>query len=145
MDIQIINIPLNLTIYGFSGTAFNKDYVGKAFQLMDRMWDIVKRENLQNNGKNIWVYEPDHMVFAGVELVDIPDESTNLEQKKIELPGYAYYKHIGPYNLIKEAGAKMIEQLKQQGLETVLPHIEIYGHWIPDESKLETELVMSLK
>jgi len=145
MDIQIINTPLYITVYGFSGAAYNRDYVGKAFQLMDKTWDIVKRENLQNKGMNIWVYEPDHIVFAGVELEDVPVESTSLEQKKIELSRYAYYKHIGPYNLIKDAGAKMIEEIKAQGLETELPHIEIYGHWVPDESKLETELLMALK
>jgi predicted transcriptional regulator YdeE len=145
MNIQIKNTPLSITVYGFSGAASNQDYVGKAFQLMDRMWNIVKGQNLKNKGMNIWVYEPDNMVFAGVELENPPDASTGLEQKQVSLTKYAYYKHIGPYNLIKQAGTRMTEELKLQDLETRLPYVEIYGHWGPDESRLETELLMSIK
>lgn len=145
MNVEVINEPLNLDIYGFSGIAINKDYAGTAFRLMDRMWQIVKSNNLKNKGLNIWVYEPGHAVFAGVELDDIPNQDTGLEQKTITLSNYAYYKHIGPYNLIKEAGQKMSDQLKSKGYETILPYIEIYGHWTNDETKLQTELLMSLK
>ena len=39
----------------------------------------------------------------------------------------------------------MNEEIKSRGLETTLPYVEIYGHWNSDETKLETELLMSLK
>jgi hypothetical protein len=145
MNIQIVNTPLSITIYGFSGAATDKDYAGKAFQLMDQMWKIVKGQNLKNKGMNIWVYEPGDMVFAGVELEAIPDPSTGLEQKQVNFTQYAYHKHVGPYNLIRQAGSEMTEVLKRNGLETKLPYVEIYGHWGPDESKLETELLMSIR
>jgi hypothetical protein len=145
MNVEIINEPRSLAIYGFSGIAVNKDYAGTAFKLMDRMWQIVKSKNLKNKGLNIWVYGQTHSVFAGVELNDIPNEDTGLELNNITLVKYAYYKHIGPYNLIKQTGLNMTEALKHQGYETILPYIEIYGHWTNDESKLETELLMSLK
>jgi effector-binding domain-containing protein len=145
MNVEIINEPLRLDIYGFSGIAINKDYAGMAFRLMDRMWKAVKSNNLKNKGINIWVYEQDEKVFAGVELDGIPNQDTELEQKSITLVKYAYYKHIGPYNLIKQAGQKMRDELKSKGYETTLPYIEIYGHWTNDETKLETELLMSLK
>jgi effector-binding domain-containing protein len=145
MNTQIINNPFSITIYGFSGIAINRDYSGKAFQLMDKMWNIVKGKGIKNKGKNIWVYEPDHMVFAGVELEDISDNSSDLEMKQIDLAQYGYYKHTGPYQLIKQAGTKMTEEIRQKGFETILPYIEIYGHWDNDESKLETELLMCIK
>ena len=145
MDLQIITEPLRLDIHGFSGTAINKDYAGTAFKLMDRMWQAVRANNLKNEGRNIWVYEDDHRVFAGVELTDIPAEDTGLEKKSIDLLKYAYYKHIGSYQLIKNAGQNMTAELKSKGYETRLPYIEIYGHWNNDETKLETELLMSLK
>ena len=145
MNLEIINEPLRLDIYGFSGIAINKDYSGTAFKLMERMWQTVKSNNLKNKGLNIWVYEQDQNVFAGVELIDIPNQDTGLEQKRITLPRYAYYKHIGPYNLIKQAGENMTDDLKRKGFETILPYVEIYGHWTNDETKLETELLMSLK
>jgi len=109
------------------------------------MWQAVKSNNLNNKGLNIWVYEQGESVFAGVELNDTPNQNTELEQKNITLCKYAYYKHIGPYQLIKHAGQNMIAELKSQGFETVLPYIEIYGHWTADENKLETELLMCLK
>ncbi len=144
MDLKIIDTNLNLNIHGFSGIAINKDYAGTAFKLMDRMWQTVKSNKLENKGLNIWVYEQNDQVFAGVELIGIP-EDTGMEQKSISLAKYAYYKHIGPYSLIKQAGQNMRDELKSKGLETCLPYIEIYGHWTGDESKLETELLMSLK
>lgn len=144
MDIQIINAELNLNIYGFSGTAINKDYIGTAFTLMDKMWNLIKAKGLKNKGLNIWVYEPDEKIFSGVELNEAVTE-IGLEQKNIHLTKYAYHKHIGPYGLIKQAGQNMIDELKKKGFEIGHPYIEIYGHWTNDESKLETELLMNLK
>jgi hypothetical protein len=145
MNLEIINKDLTLEIYGFSGIAINKDYAGTAFKLMDKMWQAVKSNNLKNKGLNIWVYEQHEKVFAGVELSGIPEHNTGLEQKKITLTKYAYYKHIGSYKLIKQAGQNMRDELKRKSFETILPYIEIYGHWTNDEIKLETELLMSLK
>jgi effector-binding domain-containing protein len=91
------------------------------------------------------VYEQGQRIFAGVELNDIPNQDTGLELKSIALLKHAYYKHIGPYDLIKQAGQKMTDELKRKGYDIILPYIEIYGHWTNDETKLETELLMSLK
>jgi len=145
MNVEIINKPFSLDIYGFSGIALNKDYTGTAFKLSGKMWEIIKANNLKNKGINIWVYEPNEMVFTGVELNNVPEDDTGLEQKSITLIKYAYYKHIGPYNLIKQAGITMQNELRNKGFETTLPYIEIYGHWTSDETKSETELIMSLK
>lgn len=145
MNLEISSEPRKLDIYGFSGIAINKDYTGTAFKLMDRMWQIVKSNNLNHKGHNIWVYEQSEKIFAGVELNGTLIQDTGLEQKSITLLKYARYKHIGPYHLIKQGGQNMTDELKRQGLETTLPYIEIYGHWTKDETKLETELLMSLK
>lgn len=135
---------MELDIYGFSGTALNKDYAGKAFQLMDKMWKMVNGNKLANKGKNIWVYESADRVFAGVELLEPRNSDNELERKHVHLLKYGYHKHIGPYNLIKQAGEKMKSELEMQGFEVILPYIEIYGHWDSDENKLETELLISV-
>ena len=145
MDIEIITTYLELEVHGFSGTAINKDYAGTAFRLMDKMWKVIKTKELKNKGLNIWVYEPNEKVFAGVELVDNTANDTELEQKNIHLVKYAWCKHVGPYSLIKQTGQNMINELKRNGFEISDPYVEIYGHWTNDESKLETELLMSLK
>jgi len=144
MNIEIITKVLELDSYGFSGIALNGD-AGTAFKLMDKMWQIVKSNGLGNKGKNIWIYEQDNTVFAGVELDGIPKPDIILEHKRLIFTKYAYHKHIGPYNLIKQVGQAMNNEIKKQGFEVTLPYVEIYGHWTNDESKLETELLMCLK
>jgi predicted transcriptional regulator YdeE len=145
MNVEIINNNLRLDIYGFSGVAVNKNYAETAFELMDKMWRVVKTSGLKNKGINIWVYEPNEKVFAGVELVDTPHHDTGLEQKNINLIKYAYYKHVGPYHLLKEVGQNMMDELKNKGFEAGFPYVEIYGHWTNDENKLETEILTCLK
>lgn len=145
MNIEIITQPLELDTYGFSGIALNGDYSGTAFKLMDKMWQIVKANGLGNKGKNIWIYEQGHAVFAGVELDSVPDPGLTLEHKSLHFGKYAYYKHTGSYSLIKQAGQAMKDEITKKGFETTLPYVEIYGHWTNDESKLETELIMYLK
>lgn len=145
MNLEIINKNLSFNIFGFSGIAVGKDYVGTAFKLTDRVWKTVKLNGLKNKGLNIWIYEPNETVFAGVELDDTPKNDTVLEQKNITLIKYARFKHIGSYSLIKQAGQNMKNELTNRGFETTHPYVEIYGHWTNDETKLETELLMSLK
>src|SRR5580704_3097890 len=144
MNVEIIDKPFEVEIYGFSGIAVNKDYAGTAFRLMDQMWKEVKSNSLKNKGLNIWVYETDEKVFAGVELDENPRVENGLEHKIIQLPKYAYFKHIGSYSLLKQAGQNMRNELKSKGFEISLPYIEIYGHWTNDETRLETELLMCL-
>jgi hypothetical protein len=119
LDLEIKYEPFELTIYGFSSIVLNKDYGGTAFRLMDRMWKIVKSNDLKNKGLNIWVYEPGERIFAGVELEDSPRFESGLEKKHIILSKYAFHKHIGSYSLIKQAGVAMTHQLKEKGYETV--------------------------
>ena len=145
MNVEIIIEVLELDTYGFSGVVTNGDYAGTAFKLMDKMWQIVKSNGLGNKGKNVWIYEQDNAVFAGVELDGIPKSDIIIQHKNLSLTKYAYYKHIGPYNLIKQVGQAMTNEVKKKGFEVTLPYVEIYGHWTNDESKLETELLMCLK
>jgi len=140
----LIKHNYHIVIHGFSGVAMNKDYVGIAFQLSDKMWKVVKGNAIENKGKNVWVYETGHAVFAGVELVNPGIKNTGLELKEITLKKYAYLKHVGPYQLIKQAGQNMNSELERMGEKTAMPYIEIYGHWTPDENLLETELIVRL-
>jgi effector-binding domain-containing protein len=142
---EIITDELTLIVSGFGGVAANKNYAGTAFALMDKMWPVIKARGVKHKGMNIWVYEANEKVFAGVELVSPSVEDTGLEQKTISLKKYAYHKHIGPYSLVTQAGDYMQNEIRKMGLKSTLPHIEIYGHWTNDDSKLETELLMAIE
>lgn len=147
MEIEIVTQGFKVDVYGFGGVALNKDYAATAFQLSGKMWEVVKANGIMNKGKNIWVYEKGDKVFAGVELEHGATGNNNhgLEKYPVSLKNYAYFKHIGPYNRIKQSGEAMIRELTKRGFEVILPYIEIYGHWTSDETKLETELLMCLK
>lgn len=144
MKIEIINKELKLDISGFSGVAANRNYAGTAFALMDRVWPIIKSKGVKHKGLNIWVYEAGEKVFAGVEAEEPAVTDTGLEHKVVVLTKYAYHKHIGPYQLLKQAGDNMRNELRKMGLNPGLPYVEIYGHWTGDDTKLETELLMAV-
>lgn len=145
MHIEIIETAFTVELYGFGGTAVNKNWMETGFALMNKMWAVVKSNNLSNKGINVWVYEDNYRMFAGVELTAPPGDDLGLERKLVSLPRYAYYKHIGPYQQLKDVGAKALAEVKDRGLTVNLPYLEIYGHWTQDETKLETELLWSLK
>ena len=144
MNVEIITNNFKLDIYGFAGIAQTKDYNGTGLKLMNKMWATIKLNNLKTNGLNIWVYEQNETVFAGVELTGIVQPDTGLEQKSLSLAKYACFKHIGPYILIPQAGENMRAELARNGFTICFPYIEIYGHWVNDNTKLETELIMAL-
>lgn len=145
MDIQIIEKPFYEDLHGYSGTAVNQCYGDAGFALMNKMWETVKPRGLKNKGINVWVYESNDRMFAGVELEEVPGKDTGLERKVITLSKYAYYKHTGPYSMLRQVNQAMCNELIARGLTIVSPCLEIYGHWDPDESKLETELLMALR
>lgn len=145
MNTSIINTPISLDLYGFAGTALNRNWAKTGFGLMNKMWQRIKQNSLNNKGLNVWVYEDNNSMFAGVELESPPQTDTGLEHKKITLAKYAYYKHIGPYSQIASAGSKALNEIASRGLDNCVPYIEIYGHWTADETKLETELLWCLK
>ena len=144
MSLQIIDSSFTVTLYGFSGKVLNKDYAGTGMQLMNAMWNEIKTKEIKNKGINYWVYEKGELLFTGVELEeDIPDDS-RMELKKITLARYAYWKHVGPYTKLKEAYSNMHSELEKRNIGFYFPFLEIYGHWTPDENKLETEILFSL-
>jgi len=144
MDIAI-NENFSIAIYGFSGTAINKNWAATGMNLMNKMWQQVKAHGMKHKGINVWVYEANDTMFAGVELEAPPKSETGLEYKKIHLPKYAHYKHIGPYNKIPETGLKVRDELDRKGIKTYLPYLEIYGHRADDVSALETELLWCIE
>jgi effector-binding domain-containing protein len=144
MPLEIINKPFNMSLYGFSGKVLNKNYAGTGRPLMDKMWDEVKSKKIKNKGINYWVYEKDDMLFTGVELDQDPPPDINMELKKINLSKYAYWKHIGSYNKLKDAYSAMHSELEKRKISFYFPFLEIYGHWTADETKLETEILFAL-
>ena len=139
-----IRKDFSISLYGFSGVADQQDWAGTGKNLMDRLWQEVRTQQLPNKGLNVWVYEEGNQLFTGVELTTLPPAGSPLENKTISLSRYAYYKHIGPYTEMKTTYEAAREEFKKVGIRARLPYVEIYGHWTDDPSKLETELLWSI-
>lgn len=143
MNIQIIHSPLKLNIYGFSGTVVNENYGQTGVGLMDRMWAVVNSLKLKNKGTNIWVYEPGMKIMAGVELESAPPAESGLENKTVALEKYAYWKHIGSYDQLKQVNAGMRAQLESMNIRYRHPCLEIYGHHVEGRPP-ETEIIWAI-
>jgi hypothetical protein len=146
MNIEIRE-NLTLHLYGFSSPVPNFKFGETGIALSNRMWDIVKKDHLPNKGINIWVYDSMAVMFAGVEL-DLPTSTSSnnfgMEKRDLHFKKYAWYKHVGPYTLIKQVNDNLKQELQKRGLDFGPPSLEIYGHHGPDESKLETEIVYTI-
>ena len=139
MEFQVKK-DLRLSLHGVSGVATERNWAATGMSLMNKMWGQVKSHHLKNSGTNVWVYEPGDKLFTGVELLVPPPAFVSLEHKDVHLPEYVYYKHIGPYDKIKEVFPQLKAELDRRGINHRLPYVEIYGHWTEDTSRLETEL-----
>jgi effector-binding domain-containing protein len=144
MALEIIDKPFIVNLHGFSGKVSNKDYAGTGRPLMDAMWKEVKSNGIKNKGINYWVYEKGDILFTGVELEQELPADSKMELKKINLTKYVRWKHIGPYTKLKGAYDSMHAELAKRNMDFYFPFLEIYGHWTPDETKLETEILFSL-
>jgi hypothetical protein len=139
MEFQVRK-DLRLSLYGVSGVAADHNWANTGMSLMNKMWGEVRLHRLKHTGINVWVYEPGDKLFTGVELLMSPPADVALEYKEVHLPEYIWYKHIGPYDKIKEVFPELKAELDQKGINHHLPYVEIYGHWTDDTSRLETEL-----
>jgi hypothetical protein len=144
MNIQIINKNFSRDLYGFSGKIENSNFGATGLKLMDAMWQEIDSRGLEHKGINYWVYEKEEIMFSGVELTHSQDDSSALELWEINLDHYAYWKHVGSYNKLKEVNTAMRNELTRRGIEYCYPCIEIYGHMLEDESKLETEIIWAI-
>ena len=146
MQYEIINSPFHVTLFGVRGTISGEivPVVGK--RLMDAMWTEVHAYDIKTKGINHWVYLPNSAMFVGVELAAAQaDRNGGLEQLKVSLDRYLRHVHKGPYSELPQVWPQLMADLKQQGETSVLPNLEIYGHWHSDETKCETTIIIGLK
>ena len=54
MDIEIINDPFTIELYGFSGVPVNYNFGETGFRLMNGMWQAVKSNNLKPHRVRYW-------------------------------------------------------------------------------------------
>jgi effector-binding domain-containing protein len=145
MNIQIINQPKTITLYGFSKVhEQNKARGDEMMELLGQVWAEVGEKKLTSTGINHAVYDCGDIVFSGLELTSSDEIQTSLVKKEFTFPKYAYWKHVGPYSEFGNVYGEMHAAIKELGFTNACPSMEIYGHWTDDESKLETEIFITL-
>jgi hypothetical protein len=148
MEIEIIESPVQLQLYGLSSAVENHRYGEVGLRLMDQMWKIVKDAKLANTGINHWVYFADDRMFVGVELkrIDQPRIPEPLEKCDFELNRYAKHIHIGPYHELPQTWQALTAELSARGENVTLPSLEVYAHSCEgaDESQATTTILMGL-
>ena len=145
MNIEIHEEPISFDLWGLSGDVPNFDFSGTGKRLMDEMWQRVKNNGLPHKGINFWVYDSSVHMFTGVELKDASSVGDLLEHKPVTIRKYAYYRYVGPYNRLGETHRAFEAEMAARHLTEIGPRIERYGDWVPDESKLVTEIYIGVK
>ena len=140
MNIEIKE-NLKLHLYGFSAPVPDRKFGEIGIALSNRMWDIVKKNNLPHKGINVWVYDDQSKMFSGVEIEPTPPNNFEMEVRDLYFKKYAWFKHIGPYELLLEVNEKMRQELQRRGLKYGMPSLELYSDHGPDEKKPETEII----
>ncbi|MCB0089525.1 MAG: hypothetical protein KDE54_16580, partial [Caldilineaceae bacterium] len=136
MQYEIINSPLHITLLGLRG-AINGEtvpVVGK--RLMDAMWGVIHAHGIKTKGINHWVYLPNSEMFVGVELAAAQsNQVAGLAPLEVSLDRYLRHIHKAPYSELPQVWPQLMADLTQQGETSILPNLEIYGHWHSDETK----------
>ena len=108
--VEIRDEPISFDLHGVSGAVLGRNYAQTGFKLMEGLWPVIKQNGIKTTGINYWVYAGCDRMSTCVELADKRVDSS-LEQISVHFSRYAYYKHIGSYNLIKQTGQDMTNEL----------------------------------
>lgn len=75
MEPVIIHQSKSFTLFGFSKTHDqHKAYSETIFELLDKVWKEVRNKEHSHTGINHVVYDSDHIIFAGIELISPPNK-----------------------------------------------------------------------
>ena len=146
MNIDIIDRPLSFRLAGaVKQHDPSKCYGEEIIALLDQVWAAIRGHQVAHRGINHVLYGANCEVFAGVEIDVDPPEKIGLIGRELTIRKYAYYKHQGPYAKLSEVHPGMASELRRLGLRQGHPVVEVYGHWVDDEAKLETEVIYPIE
>ena len=143
MAVEIREEPVSFNLHGISGDVPDRNYAAAGFKLMEGLWPLIKENALTTTGLNYWVYNGCDRMSTCVELKD-GSTSDPFERVPVELGRYAYYKHVGPYDGLRQAYSAIDDAIASRGLTRSGVAVEKYGDWTEDASKLVTEVFVGL-
>jgi hypothetical protein len=141
---DIATTSFSRVLYGFSGIIQNQKVWESGKPLMDKLWEVVRENQIETKGLNHWFYESPERLFVGLELVSELGLQHGLERKVIHFFKYAYSKHLGGYGSLGKTHQDMMAQIQSKKVETSPMSLEIYGHDKGPDSTPEVEILIGL-
>ncbi len=149
MEIDIIEEPIQFSLHGLSAVVDDQTYGEVGCRLMDEMWKIVSKAELETTGINHWVYFADERMFVGVKVQNAEQAAIphQFEQCEVELKRYSKHIHVGPYRELPQKWQALKSELATRGESVTMPSLEVYGYSCEgdDDSKAKTTILMGLK
>lgn len=147
MQIEIIDQPFQVLLFGFGGEIAGGDIPTTGKRLMDKMWNEIQAAGIKTQGINHWVYLPQSRMFSGVQAIQAVEEVESLgvlEKLEVRLGRHLRYVHRGEYSKLPQVWKELMVLLNDRGLRPTLPNLEVYGHWNPDPAQCETTILIGL-
>lgn len=143
--VEIISVPFHKELYGVSMPVEPGQKPGEVmFKAMDETWKLVRANKLQTKGINHILYTENSSVFAGVEVVGEPLIPPGLQWLDVEFPRYAYYRHVGGYDLLPAVYQAINQEIAAKHETPSGESMEIYGHATDDPNQQVTEILIGL-
>jgi effector-binding domain-containing protein len=113
------------------------------------VWNFARTAGIERPGRHVAVYrdggDGQLDVEIGVEVEGPFTGDGNVSLSATPAGTVAMTVHIGPYDRLGEANEAILEWCRDNHRDPAGPSWEIYGHWVEDPEKLETEVFYLLE
>ena len=144
MTAEVVDVEPS-TLIAAVGTAAHGEIPQVMIGLLDQVWPYIRANGIAPDHNVVIYREQGTQITAGVR---VPDDTSAPPAPlvRVATPGgrAAHLRHVGPYSAIPSSVQALFASCAEQGLKVVEPMWEVYGDHDDDESKLVTDLYVSL-
>ncbi len=136
-----------MTLIAAVGTVTDHSGIpAKIPELLDHVWAHVRGHNIEGAGHNVVMYrDMGNELTAGVVLPDdVAEPPAPLVLTNTPSGRAVTVRHVGPYSGIPEKVMALFAFCNENDLTPLEPSWEIYGDGNDDESKLVTDIYLSI-
>jgi effector-binding domain-containing protein len=114
---------------------------GTIVRLLDEVYAAVRAGAVVQAGQNVVLYLDGALTIeAGIEVAGPFEPSGRVVPSQLPGGRVARAVHVGPYHRMAETHEPLTAWCRENGHALAGPSWEVYGDWVEDESKLETEI-----
>ena len=136
--------PFQRILYGLSGSFRPGKVWETAKPLMDRLWEVIRKEQLPTEGINHWLYSGGGQIFVGVEMRPGSNDPTDLEKRTVRMEKSVSWKHHGSFSDITKGHQILQDEIRRSGHRQGELSLEIYGHVQDDDPLSEMQIIVEI-